>query len=179
LFAQIVEFKRQFFHDVIVDAARDADTARIRQPLQTRGDIHPVAENISVLQHDVADIDADAKLHPPIFVELVVRVSQLVLDFDRALDSRQRAAECGQNAVAGGSANSALVLRDKTIRDQAKGRQSRQGSFLVDLHHAAIARDVSGKNGDEFSLEGRRFRLVSSSPPGDSEKPLSLREARV
>ena len=106
---------------MIVNTARDADTARIRQPFQTGGDIHPVAENIPVLQHDVADIDSDAKLHSAIFFEVVVRVSQFVLDFDCTLDRRQGAAERGENAVAGSSANSSFVLRDKTIGDQAEG----------------------------------------------------------
>ena len=61
LLAEVFEFKRQLFHDVIVNAARDADTAWVSQPFQTRGDVYAVAENISVLQHDVADIDSDSK----------------------------------------------------------------------------------------------------------------------
>ncbi len=78
LLAEIFEFERQLFHDVIVNAAGDANTAGIRQPFQTRRDIHPIAENIPVLQHDVANIDSDAKLHPAIFFNLVVRVSEFI-----------------------------------------------------------------------------------------------------
>jgi hypothetical protein len=68
------------------------------------------------------------------------------------------------------------VPRDETIGDQAEGGQSRQCSFLVHFHQAAIACDVSSKNGDEFSLQGRRFHLVSYSPNGDSA--LTLQKAR-
>jgi hypothetical protein len=60
----------------------------------------PSPKKISVLQHDVADINPDAKLHSTFFFEVVIRVSKLLLDIDRALDSRQRAAERGENAVA-------------------------------------------------------------------------------
>ena len=81
---------------MIVYAARDADTAGICQPVQARGDIYTVAENIAVLQHDVADIDSDAKLHSAIFFEVVIRVSKLILDFDCTLDHRQGAAERGR-----------------------------------------------------------------------------------
>jgi hypothetical protein len=55
-----------------------------------------------------------------VFFEVVVRVSQFILDFDCALDGRQRAAERGENAVARGPANSSLVLRDQAIRNQAE-----------------------------------------------------------
>ncbi len=161
MLAEVLELERQLFHDVIVNTAGDTDTAGIRQPFQTRGDIHPVAENISVFQHDVADINSDAKLHSAIFFEVFVLVSQFILDVDGALHGRQRAAERGKNAVAGGPANSSLVPRDETICDQAESRQSGQCSFLVDLHQAAIACDIGSEDGDELSLEGRRFHLGS------------------
>ena len=96
------------------------------KPFQARGDVHPIAENISIVQHDIADIDSDAKLHAAIFFEVIVRVRQFILDIDRALDCRQCAAERGKNAVAGGSANSALVLRDKAIA--AKAWKNARGS---------------------------------------------------
>jgi hypothetical protein len=121
LLAEVFEFKRQFFHDVIVNAARDADTSGVCQPFQTCGDIHPVAENIPVLQHDVADVDADAKLHSAIFFKVVVRARKFILDVDRALDRRQRAAKRGKNAVARGPADSSVMARDETIGDAAKG----------------------------------------------------------
>src|ERR1700677_271009 len=117
-----------------MNAARDADTAGVRQPFQTCGDIHPVAENIAVLQHDVADVDADAKLHSAIFFEVVVRTSKFILNVDGALHRRQRAIKRGKNAVASSSANSSLVPRDKTVSYQAKSRQGRQCSFLINFH---------------------------------------------
>jgi hypothetical protein len=46
---------------------------------------------------------------------------ELVLDVDRALDRRQRAAERSKNAVASGPADSSVMARDKSIGDQAKG----------------------------------------------------------
>ena len=78
-------------------------------PSKTRGNIHPVAENIPVLQHYVADIDSDAKLHATIFFQVIIRTGKFVLDVHCALDCSQRAAERRKNAVAGGPANSSLV----------------------------------------------------------------------
>ena len=144
---------------MIMDAARNADAARVGEPLDAGSDIDPVAENIAVLQHHVADIDADTELHPAVLLQIVVRARELVLDVDGALDRGQRAAEGGQNAVACGPANPPLVARDQTIRDQTEGRKRRQRPLLVDLHHAAIACDVGGQNRDQLSLKRRGFHV--------------------
>ena len=157
LLAEVLEFERQLFHHVIVDPARDAHAARVRQALEPGRDIDAVAENIPVLQHHIADIDADAKLHPAVFFEIVVRMRELVLDVDRALHRRQRAAERGQNAVARGAADPSLMAGDQPVGHATKSRQGRERSFLVDLHHAAVAGDVGGEDGDEFSFKRRGF----------------------
>ena len=169
---------------MIVDAARYADAARLREPFEPRRDIDPVAEDVPVLHHDVADIHADAKLHATFLVQRVVRRRKLVLDVDRALNRRHGAAERGQNAVAGGSANSSAVGRDETVGDQAKGRQGGQRSLFVHAHQAAIAGDVRGEDGDEPSLERRRFHglsliSLSTSAPMAPERLNALASRKV
>jgi hypothetical protein len=74
-----------------------ADAAGRCQPFQTRRNIHAIAENIPLLHHDVADVDADAKVHATIVLEGIIRMGKFVLDVDRALDGSQRATERGEN----------------------------------------------------------------------------------
>ena len=38
--------------------------------------------------------------------------------------------------------------------------------FLIDFRQATLVRDIGGKNGDEFSLEGRCFQLGFLLPHG-------------
>ena len=47
---------------VLPDPRRDADSARLGQAFEPRGDIHPVAKDVAVLDDDVAKMDADAEL---------------------------------------------------------------------------------------------------------------------
>jgi hypothetical protein len=59
---------------VIVDAPRNADFATLDQPLKPGCDVHAVPENVLVLDHDVADIDANPEAHPPSFRLTFVRL---------------------------------------------------------------------------------------------------------
>ena len=144
---------------MVVDAARDADAAGLGQPLETHGNIDAVAEDVAVLHHDIADIDADAKPHAALFAEGQVGLRKITLDLNGALYGGKDAGEFGENAVTGRAADPAAVLRDNRVGDGSMGRKRRQRAFFVDAHQAAIPLDIGGKDGDELSLERRRFHV--------------------
>jgi hypothetical protein len=54
-----------------VDGAGDADTAGFRQALQARGDVDAIAVDLLALHHYVANLDPNAKLHPPECAECI------------------------------------------------------------------------------------------------------------
>ena len=58
---------------MIVHAPRDADLAAPDQSLEPGGDVDAIAKDVTVLDHDVADIDADPKAHSPRFRLGIVR----------------------------------------------------------------------------------------------------------
>ena len=60
-------------------------------------------------------------MHAAIFVQGIVRLGEIVLDVDCAMDRGQRAGERGKNAVAGGPANPSAMAQDEIVGDQAKG----------------------------------------------------------
>jgi hypothetical protein len=66
LLAHVVERVGQLVADLIAHRARDADAAGLGQRFQPRGDIDAVAEDVAAFGDDVAEIDADAKLDPPL-----------------------------------------------------------------------------------------------------------------
>src|SRR5271155_3907239 len=103
-----------------MDPPRDTDTARFRQSFPTRGDIHPIAEDVPFLHHHVADIDSNAELHATLSFQSTIRMSKFVLDLDSALDCCQGAAKRRKNTIASSPANPSVVLRNEAIRDQTK-----------------------------------------------------------
>jgi hypothetical protein len=120
LLTEIFKLTRQFLHNLIVNPARNADAAWVSQAFQTRCNVHPIAENVAILQHDVADVDANAKLHASVFRQVFVQLAELLLDVDSALNRGQGTGEGGENAVSGGPANPSAVLRDAIVGDRPK-----------------------------------------------------------
>jgi hypothetical protein len=153
LLAEILEAVRELAPNMVAHASRDAASAGLGQPLDAGGDVDAIAEDIAILHHDVADIDADAEPHPAIIREFLIRQGEVSLDFDRALDGSEDAAEFGQHAIAGCVAYPSAVLGNERIGDGAMSREGGKRRHLVDTHQAAVALDIRRQNGDEFSLE--------------------------
>jgi len=124
-----------------------------------RGDVYAVTVDVAVLDHDIADIDADAKPHTALFAEGQVGLGKITLDLNGALYGGKYAGEFGENAVTGRAADPAAVLRDDRVGDGSMGRERRQRVFLGDAHQAAIPLDIGGEDGDELPLERRRFHV--------------------
>ena len=93
----------------------DADTARLGDALEPRGDVDAVAEDIVVVDDDVADVDADAKFDPLVLRHVGVLLGHAALDFDRAADGIDGAGEFHQHAVAGGLDDAAAMRSDSGI----------------------------------------------------------------
>src|SRR5579864_5819731 len=62
LLADVLEGEVEAAGGVFLDAGRDADATGLGQGFEARGNVDPIAEDVAVLDDDVADIDADAEL---------------------------------------------------------------------------------------------------------------------
>src|SRR6266700_1862757 len=80
LLAQIVEHVGQLVVNLIAHGVRYADAARLGQRLQPGRDIHPVAENVSAIDDDVAEIDANAKSDAPLVGYIPIAVEDDALN---------------------------------------------------------------------------------------------------
>jgi hypothetical protein len=102
LFAQILEGEVEPAGGVLLHPRRDADAAGVSQPFEPRGDIDPIAENVAVLDDDVADIDADAKFDALSGRDARGPIRQRLLHLGRAAQRVDDAGEFDEQPVAGG-----------------------------------------------------------------------------
>src|SRR5260370_42536615 len=81
--AQIIECELGLASDLLKGISRDANTARLALIFDTRGDIDTVAENVAIVDDDVADVNADAKFDPDILWDVSILHGHAALNFDR------------------------------------------------------------------------------------------------
>jgi hypothetical protein len=134
-----------FAHD-----SADADSTGLGQGLQTRCDVHPVSEDVAMLDDDIAEIDPDAEPDAPVFNDIGVPGCHRALHLGGTPNRVHDTRKFHQHAVAGGLHNPPPVLHNFGIDEFAPMRfESFEGTFLVRSHQPRIARHVGGENSGE------------------------------
>src|SRR5580704_9761611 len=114
---------------------RDADAAWHGDSLKARGDVDTVAENIVVVDDDVADVNADPKLYPQFRQHVGVSLNHRALDLYRAARRIDGTGELDQHAIAGGLDNATAMRGDLGIDQRFSERlELRERVFLVATH---------------------------------------------
>ena len=157
LLAEIGEAYRQIGTDLFPQRTGTADPARRGQRLQSGGNIDAVAEQVAVLDDDVAQMQADAELHLFELGSGGVRLGDRRLHRQRAGQRVDRAGEFRGNAVAGGGEDASAMRRDQACENGAVVRQHPQGADFVASHQAGIASDIRRQDGGEFALDDCAF----------------------
>jgi hypothetical protein len=139
--------------DLLVNAARDANATGRRQPLEARGHIHPIAEEVIVARHYVADIDADAEHELAVVSQLGITAGDLLLPGDTAAHRLHGARELGHHAVSGGAEDAAVVTHDQIANDLAVSGERRQRALLVGTHQPGVAGDVGREDRGQLALD--------------------------
>src|SRR6266852_1446279 len=135
-----------------MDGIRDADTAGFGEALEAGGDVDAVAVDLLAVDHHVAEVHADAKLHPALGWQIRVLGLERGLDLHGAFDRIHDAGELGKYAVAGGIDEASMMLLDERIDQLAMGRQGAESRFHVLPHEAAAAEDVGTAYGGELTF---------------------------
>ena len=121
--------------DLVAHGARDANAAGIGEHFETRGDVDAIAENIVLLDDDIAQINADAELDPPRRRHIGIAPRHPALDFGCARHGVHDAAELHQHAVAGRLDDTAVVLGNRGINElKPVSFEACKCPRLVDLH---------------------------------------------
>ena len=80
--SEVLECQWQLIADLLMHAAGNTDPARLSHRLQPDGDDDAVAIEVAALDHQVAQVDADAKRDASIVRDTAVRRCHLVLQLD-------------------------------------------------------------------------------------------------
>ena len=116
LFAQIDEGIAQPVANLLIGRGREAHGAGLANTLQSRRDVDAVAHQIAVALFDhVADMNADAEDNAPVLRHAGVALDHGGLDFDRAADGVDRAAELDEASVAHALDDPTVVNGDRRV----------------------------------------------------------------
>ena len=151
LLAEILEYEIEPIAQMIPHTAKRGTTA-FGQAFKAGGDIDAIAKDVTVLHHDVADIDADPKAHGRLRVRSIGYFQRL-LNSDRARDRVEHARELGQHAVAGGGCNPDAMIEDQVVDCRAARRKRRHRRLFVAVYQAAIVLDIGGDDRGKLPFE--------------------------
>jgi hypothetical protein len=153
LLAYILKGNLELASYVFLNASRNANAARLSYPFQTYRYVHSIAENVAVLDDDIANIDANAELDPPLPRQVGVAFSHAALHIKRAAHGVHHAAELSQDSVAGILNNASAVFANLGIDKGAQMFfQLNVRALLVDAGQPTVANDIGGQDSGEPSL---------------------------
>jgi hypothetical protein len=119
---------------------RQADATWLGNSFKTRRDIDAVAEDIVLIDDDVADVNADAEFDSGILRYAAVLCGHVALDFHCATRGVYDAGEFHQQTVAGRFDDPSAMLRDLRVNQRfSENFELGQGAFFVSAHEAAVA----------------------------------------
>ncbi len=122
---------------------RDADAAWLRDALKAGGDVDAIAENIIVVDDDVADMNANAKFDPAVQGHVGILRSHIALNLDRASRCVHRTGEFNQYAIPRCLDNSASMLDDLGIeKSLSESLQLAERALFIGAHEPTITGDI-------------------------------------
>ncbi len=140
---------------VPIGGFRQAQAPGLRRRLQAGRDVDAVAEQVALVHHHVAEMDADAQAEPP---RIPVGLGQRPLDGHGAGDGIRRAGEFGEHAVPGRVGDPPAMRRDQAVDDLAGRLEGPHGTALVVMHRLGVAGDVGGEDRRRTTFRDRPLR---------------------
>jgi hypothetical protein len=154
LLAHVLERDVDLVAHLVAHNATDTDSARFSQCFEARREVDAIAEDIVLVDDDVAEVDADAKFDAPLFHHAGIAPRHLALHLDGATHGIDHAVEFGKQAVAGRLHDTTAVLGDLGVSDLAPHLlQGGERAFLVHAHQPRIAGHVSRQDRRQASLK--------------------------
>jgi hypothetical protein len=121
------------------------------------------------LLNDVADVDADAELNPPVLRQAGVALDHGVLHFDGRTHGVDHAPELNNASVAGALDDAAVMRRDCGIDEvAAEAPKARERAVLVRSSEPAVADHIGDQN--RRYLAPAMFRCHVGFPPVPVDK---------
>ena len=112
MLAHVLERDVELVAHLVTHNSTDADSARFSQCFQARCKVDTIAEDIVLIDDDIAEIDADTKFDAPLFRHVGIAPSHLTLHLDGAAHRIDHAVEFNEQAVATRLHDATAVLGD-------------------------------------------------------------------
>jgi hypothetical protein len=145
-FASILEGDIELAPYRPVRVIRDANPARLRQSLQTRCHIHAVAENVTSIDNDVSNIDADAELNTLLIWYLGIAPGHPSLNVKSAAHCVHHASKLGQQSISGMLDDPAAMFGNLGVDNGAEMvLKLGVGALLVHAGQPAVAGHIRGQ----------------------------------
>ena len=133
--------------DLIMDLAGDAEATGIGQSLEPRRNVDAIAVDVRALDHDVAEVDADAQSNALLVGQVGLPVGHRSLDDNSAFDRLDDAGKLGQQTVAHQLHGTAAMLRNRRLDELgAEGLQAFERPRLILSHEPRIADHIGSQN---------------------------------
>ena len=152
-FAYILESDIELAPNLPVRVIRDANATGLRQSLQTRCHIHAIAENVTSIDDDVADIDAHAELDALLIWHPGIALGHPALDINSAAHCVHYAAKLGQHPVSGVLDDPATVFGNLGIDKSARGRRNAK-----DLYPSAPLKHLWNRRASSYCANSSKSR---------------------
>jgi hypothetical protein len=151
----------------VVTEAPASHAARLRNAFKARGDVDAVAEDITFLNDDIADVNSDADFDALVGRDIGITLCHSSLHIHRAAGSINDTAKLDQYSVAGTLDDPAVVLGDRRLQELPPvSVEPGEGPLLVGTHEPAIASHIGCQNGGKpplHTLFGHAERLAQRS----------------
>src|SRR5579872_4108868 len=137
---------REAVAHLVIGGLRKENSPGIRQAFQSRCDVNAIAEDVTILDHDIAHIDANPQLDASSSFRFTAHFGNTVLNFDRTFDGIDSAGKFQEKAVAHCFHKPPAMGRYGGVDDgvaQSGHRGQRTG--LVIAHQIAVTDDI-GQN---------------------------------
>jgi len=168
-FADILEGDIELAPNLPVRVIREAYATGLRQPLQTRCHIHAIAEDVTSIDDDVADIDADPELNALLVWHLGIALGHPALDIKSAAHCVHYAAKLSQHSVPGVLDDPATVFGNLRINKSAQmGLKVDVRALFVHTSQSAVASHVGRQYGSKPAFDAvlpRRSHGADLQPP--------------
>ena len=163
LLAQILERDIELVADFVAHDPADADAARLGQPFQPRRDIDAVAEDVAVLDDDVAQVDADAELDAPVLGTPAFRSA-----IPRCTSTAQRTASTTLANSTSSPSPVVLTMRPRcsaifgSLSSRRIALKRGERAFLVPPHQPRVAGDIRRQYRSQPALHPLLAHLLSA-----------------
>jgi hypothetical protein len=139
---------RNFPLNLIENLAGNTNASAVGDAFQASRDVDAITEDVVLIDHYVANIDAKPKINATILGQTNIPFSHSLLNCQSAANGINCAGELNQRSVAGRFNDASVMLSNVGIDDFATMRfQGRQSAFLINAHQSAVTRDVGCEDG--------------------------------